>query len=233
MSAAPNTFLTRAAGPRRGFSLIDVAIGVTLFAALFAAGLTFLMSLNNSAETSFARSQLRGQVNSARSALEADLGQAQSCAGGRVAAVFAEFGDDAGMGDHAFAVWVDADSDGKVDLVGWRVEGERLQRAVKRNTDPNPEPTAGCEALLSGGFSTGAWRNVLGGVRMIDEPNATYFQGVRDGYPAYYRGSCAGAAGTECHFDDVRVRLVAEPSDAAGPARVDETFRVGASPLNG
>lgn len=220
-------------GPRRGFSLIDVAVGVTLFAALFAVGLSFLMSLNSSAETSFARSQLRGQLNSARAALEADLGQAQSCHGGRVSAPFSEFGHGAGAGNDSMVVWVDANRDGKIDLVGWRVAGERLQRAVKLNTDTSADPTAGCAALLSGGFTSSAWKNVLGGVRLPDEPNATFLQGVDGGNPAYYRGSCAGAAAVNCSFDGVRVRLIAEPSTAAGPARIDTTFRVGASPHNG
>jgi type II secretory pathway component PulJ len=216
---------------RRGFSLLDVAVGVTLFVALFVAGLTFILSLNRAAETSFARSQLRRQVVAARSALEADLAQAAPCGGGMATSAFLEFRDPDGTGADSMLLWVDADQDGRTDLVGWRVEGETLERAWKRNTSTSTAPDAGCADLAAAGIDEQDWRKVLGGVRYVAGPNNDlHFQGVRDGRPDYHQGSCVGVDTGSCDFDAVAVRLVAEPSAAAGPALVDSTFNVADTP---
>jgi type II secretory pathway component PulJ len=206
---------------RGGFSLLDAVVALVLFFAVFATGLRFVTSLNSATEVSFARSQMRVQLYEATTGLEADITQITPCATTTgLSSGFAEFGDEAGEGFNSMTFWVDADADGDLDLVAWRVDAGRLQRSVKLNSGVD------CSTLDDNPMPDNSWKTAIRGLREGPGPNATYFQAMNGDAAAYYRGPCTGVDAANCLFTGVHVYFVAEPSDVAGPAIVDEIYEI-------
>jgi type II secretory pathway component PulJ len=204
-----------------GFSLLDAVVALVLFFAVFATGMRFIATLNSSTEVSFARAQMRVQLHESTTALEADITQIAPCVTTTgLSSGFSEFGDQSGEGFNSMKFWADADADGDLDLIAWRVNAGRLQRSVKLNTG------VACATLDDDPMLDNSWKTSIKGLREGPGPNSTYFQGMNGSTAAYYRGPCTGVEAANCLFTGVHVYFVAEPSEIAGPAIVDEIYEI-------
>lgn len=204
---------------RRGWSLVDVAVAFTLLAFVFVGAARFVITLAQSSEVSVTRAAARREIRLAEELLAADFSQLSSCGPGVAATRFGGFGVPGSGGTESISVYVDVDLDGDADLVGWRVHGSTLQRAVQRN---NGVP---CDTLDLDGAT---WKQVLDPVEAVSD-TSSYFSIIRDGYPAAIAGDCTDA-GMDCRADAVRVALATRVGDS-GPVRLDEVHPVPATGL--
>jgi type II secretory pathway component PulJ len=201
--------------PRRGFSLLDVLIGLTLLAAVFTIGIRFIVSLSEASEESLGRVTARRQVELVRQALDADMSNLVPCSGngieGPVVSINATSGA-AAAGASSVVVYSDFDRDGTQStpsVVAWRLNGSSLERAVLGDDCADADP------------STAEWRTYATGVTATEA-----FSVTSGGTDSLYSGSCTGAAAGRCRFDGVRVRFVSEPVSGSGPVTVDASWAV-------
>jgi type II secretory pathway component PulJ len=204
----------------RGYSLIDVAVAVVLFTAIFTIAARFVLSLAETSASSVTRAEVRRDVAAARRGLENDTARLVACDRSGFGAPFAEFNDAGGYGEHSFAGYGDVDGDGHLDLVAWRVNGGDLQRAVASGSG------AGCDTLT---ITTGAWRTVVRNVRLVNDPNPLVFTALTAGRRSDHTGSCRGVDADACRFEAVRVQFVAG-NEASGPVLVDLVLPVTTAP---
>lgn len=200
---------------RRGWSLIDVAVAFTLLAFVFVGAARFVVSLAQSSEVSVTRAAARREIGLAEELLAGDFSQLSSCGPGVAATRFGGFGVPESGGTDSLSVFVDVDLDGDADLVGWRVSGATLQRAVQRNTG------VPCDEL---DLLSAKWESVLDPVEGVADASS-YFSIIRDGYPAALSGNCTDA-GMDCRADGVRVVLATRVGDSSGPVRLESVHPV-------
>lgn len=193
---------------RRGLSLIDVAISATLLGVVMLIAVQVILSLSDASQASLIRANTRRQVLTIETNLTNDLGSAAACAPGGLGPVFDSL--NGSLGADSLSLYSDADGDGDVDLVGYRLSDSRLERAVSLNT-------TGCSQLS---LSNATWESLATPATLTD--GQPVFEGLSDGVATGFSGSCSLNL-TSCRFQGVRARLTLQPPGLAA-VQLDDVF---------
>jgi prepilin-type N-terminal cleavage/methylation domain-containing protein len=196
---------------RRGFSLLDVLIALTLLAIVFSIGIRFVVSLAGASEDSLNRAAGRRQVELVRQALDADLSNLVPCTPNGIEPAVIYLNAPAGPAGAASLVVRTTSGTGTAKVVAWRVNGTTLERAELG-------APARCDAALNFTDWTAYARNLTTGTGV--------FSALVNGRPSSYAGSCTGNAVTNCDFSGLRVQFTAEPVAGGGAVPFDATWSV-------
>jgi type II secretory pathway component PulJ len=213
---------------RRGFSLVDVAIGVALLSVATIVSARFIVSITDNSAASLVSSNSRRTVVLIDEKIESDFSGITTCATNIAGSAFVGINDSAvgseiGYGFAFYTDLPDKDEDGRsgtVDLVAWRVNGNNLQRTEIRNTGPSDD-ALGCETLS---LATATWVDIANPILAPTEVNTTFFQGSNNGISQPYSGSCS-ASDAQCSFDGLRVRFTYQPV-GGGPVSFDSLYEI-------
>lgn len=217
----------------RGFSMFDAAIGALLFALLFTVIARFVLALGDTAEGSLSRANVRRQLDTANALLDADLSAAAACGDSRYAtpvvqinAVATTSADTDGLGDGTVLFTTDVDADGNLDLVGWRVRDNSLQRREHLYTVAG-DGSATCPADGLDFDESDDWKPIATGVRAAPDSDA-YFAGIADGQRLAVSGICSDTeVALSCGFDSLAVQFASDGGDTdAGPVLFDRTYSI-------
>lgn len=203
----------------RGFGLLDLLVGVVIFALVFTTAARFVLTLSDASETALARSQVRREATQLRNALRDELLSASLCEDSRIDHPVLSVNDGSSgipENQHSLIFRADLDGDGDPGLIGWRFHDGALERAA---IDPG-----GCAGLDATDLN-GEW-DVISDAASLPEDGFAYFvRPLRDGTFYEHVGSCAGYESVRCEFDALRIHVVVDFGDA-GPVLVDETVQV-------
>lgn len=212
---------------RRGLSLLDVAIGISLLAVTTVVSSRFLVSLNDGSGAALSKANARRVVTLADQAIKEDLSRITVCSVNRLGSPLFALNNAASVPplETGVAFYSDApDANGAygtIDLIAWRVNGATLQRTVVTNTGVS-DTSLGCETLDLTGAT---WTDVAEPVLAPSDSTTTFFQGVTDGVDQSYGGSCTGDDATHCDFGGIRVRFTLQP-DNGSPTSFDEIYEI-------
>lgn len=199
------TVLTRRSR-RRGFTVAEVVAGAVVAGLLVSALLawvTDLMDLNRQAGVV---SAIERDANFATGRFVRDVAGAAPCGLENVAV--------RALADDQVVFFADEDSDGDLDLVAWRLDGDRLERAVT------------ADAICSS--PVGDYQAIIDHVATADAP---VFAGLRGTTVLANPGDCSGAAAAGCNLDSLRLRFLIEGDGAGRVAQEHATMNPAAGTL--
>lgn len=202
---------------RRGFSLLDVLVGLALLALVFLAGVRLVLALGEAGEGAIRRGAERRQVAIARQALADDFASMSVCSQSGAAVTIASLNQlTNAASDESVAFYTDG-GNGQIGLVAWRISSGLLERS-----ETAAVPVASCASLAV----SSVWKPYLSGIRAVSGQRMVSAIARRDGSESPYTGSCTGTAASACDFAALRLRFSAEPDPGAGPVAFDTIYPV-------
>lgn len=193
--------------------MIDVAIAAAILAVVVGIALQFILALSGSAQNSLLRANARRQATMVRTALQTDLGSAMPCGSNRFRSPLVAINDPDGLGDGSLVLFTDLDADADADLVAYRVDGTRLERAVLTNT-------TGCAALPDE-LGAATWTLMAQPVRTLDGASHAFVARER-GAENPFAGDCTAEL-TACRADVIATQLLLD-APGAGRVSLDESY---------